>query len=96
MRRSGFLTPTGRSDQKAGPPFARDRPTRRGQQNSIDGPEWRRAGLSPEDAEFVAKDEDLEVLGTTAIPGSGQETREQSNDQAEEEQHQWILECGQS
>jgi hypothetical protein len=29
----------------------------------------------------VAKDEDLEVLGATAIPGPGEETREQSNDQ---------------
>jgi hypothetical protein len=38
----------------------------------------------------MAKDEDLEILGTV-VAGANQETRECSNDQAEEKQHRRIL-----
>jgi hypothetical protein len=56
-----------RGDQKAGPSGTRDRPTGRGEQNPIDDSELRRAGLAPEHTEHVAKDEDLEILGTIVV-----------------------------
>lgn len=74
----------------------RDRPTGRGQQNPIDYSELRRAGLAPEHTELVAKDEDLEILGTIVVTRANNEAAECPNDQAEEEQHRRILESGQS
>jgi len=84
------------SHQKAGPSGTRDRPTGRGQQNPIDYSELRRAGLAPEHTELVAKDEDLEILGTIVVTRANNEAAECPNDQAEEEQHRRILESGQS
>jgi hypothetical protein len=66
----------GRSDQKAGPSLARYRPAGRGEKHPIDEPELRWAGLTPEDPELVAKDEDLEILGTIVAAGANQETGE--------------------
>ena len=83
-----------RGDQKAGPSGTRDRPTGRGQQNPIDYSELRRAGLAPEHMELVAKDEDLEILGTIVVTRANNEAAECPNDQAEEEQHRRILESG--
>jgi hypothetical protein len=40
----------------------------------------------------MAKDEDLEILGAIVGAGANQETRECPNDQAQEKQHQRILE----
>ena len=49
-----------------------------------------------EDPKLVAKDENLEILGTIVAARANKETGECSNDQAEEEQHRRILESGQS
>ena len=42
----------------------------------------------------MAKDEDLKILGPIVVTRANQETRECSNDQAEEKQHRRILGCG--
>jgi hypothetical protein len=69
-----------RRDQKAGPSVARDQPTCRAEQDSVDGPELGWAGLPPKDSELMAEDEDLEILGTVVGTRINEETGERPND----------------
>ena len=93
-RGSGPADERRRRDQKAGPSVARDRPTGRAEQDSVDGPELRWAGLPPEDSELIAKDEDLEILGTIVGTRTDEEPGQCPNYQAEQERHRRILGCG--
>ena len=74
-----------RGDQEAGPSLARDRPTCRGEEDPIDCSELWRAGLAPEDPKLMAKDEDLEIVGTVVVTRINKETGKRPNDQAEED-----------
>jgi len=42
----------------------------------------------------MAKDEDLEILGSVVVTRADEETGQPPNDQAEEEEHRRILRCG--
>ena len=51
------------SDHEGDPTVARDHPTRGREEDPVDDPEPRSAGLPLEDPELMAEDQDLEVLG---------------------------------
>jgi len=51
-----------RSDEEGDPTVARDHPTRRREQDPVDGPELRWARLPLEHSQLVTENEDLEVL----------------------------------
>ena len=79
-----------RGDHEAGPSAARDRPTCRREQDSVDCQELRWARLPPKDPGLRAKDEDLEILGAIVVARTDEETGQRPNGQADEEPHRRI------
>ena len=53
-----------RGDEEGDPALTRDDPTRRREQDPVDGPEPRWARRPLQHPELMAEDEDLEVLGS--------------------------------
>jgi hypothetical protein len=67
-------------DEEGDPPVTRDDPTRRREEDPVDGPELGWARRPAEHPELMAEDEDLEVLRAlvvSATPAAGEETDEE-------------------
>jgi len=83
-----------RGDEEGDPAVTRDDPTRRREEDPVDGPEreWARRPL--QHPELMAENEDLEVLGSvgsTRLSSADEETDEGADDEVEEEQHRPIV-----
>jgi hypothetical protein len=83
-----------RGDKKGDPALTRDDPTRRREEDPVDGPElaWARRPL--QHPELMAENEDLEVLGSvdsTSPSSADEETDEGADDEVEEGQHRPIV-----
>ena len=80
--------------RKVDPAIPRDRPTRRREQDPVDGPELRSARRPLQHPELMAQDEDLEVLGAV-VPvtpaGAHEEGNEGADDQVDERPHRPIV-----
>jgi hypothetical protein len=81
-------------DEKGDPAVTRDDPTRRREEDPVDGPEpeWARRPL--QHPELMAENEDLEVLGSvgsTRVSSADEETDEGADDEVEEGQHRPIV-----
>jgi hypothetical protein len=83
-----------RGDEKGDPAVTRDDPTRRREEDPVDGPEleWTRRPL--QHPELMKENEDLEVLGSvdsTSPSSADEETDEGADDEVEEGQHRPIV-----
>ena len=83
-----------RGDEEGDPAVTRDDPTRRREEDPVDGPElgWARRPL--QHPELMAENEDLEVLGSvgsTRLSSADEETDEGADDEVEEGQHRPIV-----
>ena len=88
-----------RGDEEDDPALTRDDPTRRREENPVDGPEpaWPRRPL--QHPELMAENEDLEVLrsvDSTSPSGADEETDEGPDDEVEERPHRPIVPGGTS
>jgi len=73
-----------RGDKEGDPAVTRDDPTRRREQDPVDGPELRSARCPLQHPELMAEDENLEVLGSvdsTSPSSPDEETDEGPDDQ---------------
>ena len=83
-----------RGDEEGDPAVRRDDPTRRREEDPVDGPEPGWARRPAEHPELMAEDEDLEVLRAlvvSATPTAGEETDEGPDDEVEERPHRPIV-----
>ena len=83
-------------DEAADPAVARDQAAGRREQHPVAGLVSGWARRSPEDAEVVTQDEDLEIVGTTVwtTPATDDEARESTNNEvAQGEQRPILLLC---
>ncbi len=83
-----------RSDEEGDPAVARDHPTRRREEDPVDGPEPRWAARPLEHSELVTEDEDLEVLGSVVsatLATADEETGEGPDEELEEGPHRPIV-----
>lgn len=83
-----------RGDEEGDPAVTRDDPTRRREEDPVDGPELARARRPLQHPELMAEDEDLEVLRAlvvSATPAAGEETDEDPDDEVEERPHRPIV-----
>ncbi len=83
-----------RGDEEGDPAVTRDDPTRRREEDPVDGPELARARRPLQHPELMAEDEDLEVpraLVVSATPAAGEETDEDPDDEVEERPHRPIV-----
>ena len=83
-----------RRQEEGNPSISRDRPTRRREEDPVDGPEPRSARRPLQHPELMAQDEDLEVLGAI-IPvrstTADEQTDEGAHDEVEERPHRPIV-----
>ena len=83
-----------RRDEEGDPTVTRDRPTRRCEEDPVDGPELRSARGPLQHPELMAQDEDLEVPGAVvpvAPAGAHEEANEGADDQVDERPHRSIV-----
>src|SRR5665647_3555005 len=83
-----------RGDEEGDPSITRDHPTRRREQDPVDGPELRSARRPLQHAKLMAEDEDLEVLASVVsalLATADEETDEGADDEVEEGQHRPIV-----
>jgi hypothetical protein len=83
-----------RSDEKGDPAVTRDDPTRRCEEDPVDGPELRSARRPLHHPKLMAEDEDLEVLASVVsalLATADEETDEGADDEVEEGQHRPIV-----
>src|SRR5450756_2112518 len=83
-----------RGDEEGDPSITRDHPTRRREQDPVDGPELRSARGPLQHPELVAEDEDLEVLGavvSASLSSASEEMHESARDEVEERPHRPIV-----
>ena len=82
-----------RGDEKGDPAVTRDDPTRRREEDPVDGSELERARRPLQHPELMAENEDLEVVGSVAstrLSSADEETDEGADDEIEEGQHRPI------
>src|SRR5664280_1389308 len=83
-----------RRHEEGGPALPWDDPTRRREEDPIDGPKLRWTGLPTENPELMVEDEDLEVL-RALVPATmvtaDEETHEGADDEVEERPHRPIV-----
>jgi len=83
-----------RGDEEGDPGVTRDDPTRRREEDPVDGPELERARRPLQHPELMAEDEDLEVLGSVGsarLSSAYEETDEGADDEVGEGQHRPIV-----
>ncbi len=83
-----------RGDHEGDPAVPRNHPARRREQHPVDDPELGWTGLPLEDAELMAEDQDLEVLGAVmaaTLATANQETDGGADQEVEEGQHRPIV-----
>ena len=82
-----------RGDEAADPAVARDQAAGRCEEHPVAGLVSGWARRSPEDAELLTQDEDLEIHGTTVwtTPATDDEARESTNNEVEQGEHRPIL-----
>jgi len=83
-----------RGHEEGDPAVTRDDPTRRREQDPVDGPELRSARRPLQHPELMAEDEDLEVLGSvgaTTLATADEETDEGADNEVEERPHRPIV-----
>jgi len=83
-----------RGDEEGDPGVTRDDPTRRREEDPVDGPEPGRARPPLQHPELMAEDDDLEVLGAVisiTLAANDEETDEGPDDKVEERPHQPIV-----
>ena len=88
-----------RGDEKGDPAVTRDDPTRRREEDPVDGPElaWARRPL--QHPELMAENEDLEVfgsVGSTRLSSADEETDDGADGEGEERPHWPIVPGGTS
>jgi len=74
-------------DEEGDPALTRDDPTRRREEDPVDGPELEWARRPLQHPELMAENEDLEVLGSvgsTRLSSADEETDEGADDEVEE------------
>jgi len=83
-----------RGDEEGDPGVTRDDPTRRREEDPVDGPELRSARRPLQHPELMVEDEDLEILGSvgsTRLFSAYEETDEGADDEVEERPHRPIV-----
>jgi hypothetical protein len=83
-----------RGDEEGDPAVRRDDPTRRREEDPVDGLELRWARRPLQHPELMAENEDLEVLGSvssTRLSSADEETDEGADNEVEEGQHRPIV-----
>ena len=83
-----------RGDEEGDPGVTRDDPTRRREEDPVDGPELERARRPLQHPELMVEDEDLEILGSvgsTRLSSAYEETDEGADDEVEEGRHRPIV-----
>jgi hypothetical protein len=81
-------------DEEGDPAVTRHDPTRRREEDPVDGPELEWARRPLQHPELMAENEDLEVLGSvgsTSLSSADEETDEGADDEVEEGQHRPIV-----